>query len=394
MVGENLEYSIRATDDSGPAAESFLARWTGEDGVWGRWRASAAAAAAFAAAALDDVVNRAQEIRRSLQRGTGTTAEGEQDALSFLLGIGAQEGDALAAVQAIAGPGQRLGLGTGDRDVLAALAGLSARGGAPGDALQALSGFGLAAADVAPTLDLAFGTAAAAGISASELTSALREYGPVFNVLGLSVLEAAAFIVDLANQGINVSRVSPALNRFIRDASAAGRSPREEALGAFEAIRQASPIDAAALGQELFGAEGGLRLTAAIRSGEVGLGTQLLPDDITSILTLASQIAPTDRELASGLAAQAGLEGGVLGTATNALVGGAGRIPFGLGGLLQSAAGEAAALAGAGLEQRTLNQNQQVIDLLVEMNANLASLNANEAYNEWLRNRTADEANR
>ena len=134
--------------------------------------------------------------------------------------------------------------------------------------------------EIRGTLNLAFGQALGRGVDAGTLSAGLRSYGPVLNALGLNTLEAAAFIVDLASEGISVSRVSPALNRFIRDASAAGIAPRTAATQAFEDIRQASDTEAGALGQEYFGAEGGLRLTQAIRSGRVGFGEQLRPDDL------------------------------------------------------------------------------------------------------------------
>ena len=390
MVGENLEYGIRARDESGPAAESFLSRWTGEDGVWGRFRAAVAGATLFAAQALDDVADRAARVRRSVQRATGTTGDEQEDALADLLGIGAQEGDAIAAIEAAAGPGQALGVGLGDRQLLATLAGLSAVGGSPTGALQALQGFNVPAGDVGATLDVAFGTSAAQGVDAATISAGLRNYGPVLSALGLNVLESAAFIADLATQGIDISRVSPALNRFIRDASAAGQAPREVATGAFEALRRADEVDAAALGQELFGAEGGLRLTQAIRSGQVGFGEQLIPSDLTNVLTLASQINPTDRELAAGLAAGAGVQGGIFGNITSALVGGAGQAPL-VGGLVQSAAGEAARLAGAGLDERTLAQSQRVIELLDEIARGVSNLNRADAYATWLAQRQADE---
>ena len=295
MVGERLEYEIDARDNTEGAASSVGGRF---GSLFSNLAVQAAAVGLALLAGIEDAANRAQATLRTLRVSTGNRSPEQEELLAQLLASGFSESDAIAAIGAIAGPGQNLGLDPGDVGVARTLGGLSAAGGDPTQALQALSGFGDQGGpeEIRGTLNLAFGQALGRGVDAGTLSAGLRSYGPVLNALGLNTLEAAAFIVDLASEGISVSRVSPALNRFIRDASAAGIAPRTAATQAFEDIRQASDTEAGALGQEYFGAEGGLRLTQAIRSGRVGFGEQLRPDDLEGILTLASLAQPTYRE--------------------------------------------------------------------------------------------------
>lgn len=295
MVGERLRYTIEAVDKTQDATvqverrvSNSFKRLATRAGIVG------AALAVEFAAAVDVIESRVRRLRIA----TGGGGEETQALLARLTREGLDDEPAVAGIAALQGQASLLGVDRLNEGVALALGQTTALGGDARLAAQGLAQFGVRGApDVRGSLELANTQALAANIDVGQLHTALRDYGPVLAAFGLNYLEAAAFILDLTQQGIDVSRVSPALNRFIRDASASGRSARQEGVAAFDAIRRASPIAAAALGQEYFGAEGGLRLTSAIRSGQVGLGGELAIDPaILEAQSLTSVLRPTTRE--------------------------------------------------------------------------------------------------
>ena len=247
---------------------------------------------------------------------------------------------------------------------------------------------------------MGIGGGLASGSDITTIISGVRNYGPVLSALGLNYIESANFIADLDAQGIDVSRVSPALNRFIRDASAAGVAPRTAAAAAFESIRTASDIDAPRIGQEIFGAEGGLRLTQAIRSGRVGLGEQLIPDDLTNVALLESLADPTDREFYERqvLAAQLG---GRLDQAQAFGLGIAGQVPL-IGQNLSGGVGQILGFGEDEIRARTIGQDvlstavAEVLASAVQQGIQRAAdegafrTGQGQSYEEWLEQQAAN----
>ena len=258
-----------------------------------RWQAAAAALGA-ALAEVQRQIDAVEQQQRNLRIETGGAGPGQEQLLAGLLGAGFADTEATAAIGALTGSARGLGVSPTDFGVAQSLASVAAIGGDPTAAAQGLVGFGVTGAgNVTGTLDVALQAGLSQGVDPSTIIGGLRDYGPVLSALGLSAVESAEFISDLSAEGIDISRVSPALNRFIRDASEAGIAPRTAAQDAFADIAGASDVEAAALGQELFGAEGGLRLTQAIRSGRVGLGDQLDVGRVIGAPTLPSLAQPT-----------------------------------------------------------------------------------------------------
>ena len=298
MPEARLKYIVEAEDDTAPAAEEMSGRW---GGLFDGLAARALAIGAALVTGIEDAFDTTEDLYRRIRLTTGTDSEG-RELVADLLRDGVPEEDAITAVAALQGQSRNLEVVPDNPVVARALADIATLGGSPRSAAGALTGFGVAGeADVFAGLNIATLQGLSAGVDASTLYTALEDYGPVLAAFGLNFLESAALIVDLEQQGIPVSRVGPALNAFIRNASAAGQSPRSEGLTAVEQLRTASEIDAYALGQELFGAEGGLRLTRAIRSGAVGFGDELALDpNLGSLPSLAALTEPTNRDTAEG----------------------------------------------------------------------------------------------
>lgn len=108
------------------------------------------------------------------------------------------------------------------------------------------------------------------GVGLGDLTGQLTEYGPVLQNAGFSIDETADLFGRLSKEGINVSRVMPALNASFRNWSAEGKNSREEFDKVISTIRETEDsTEALALATDVFGAEGAQRLMTAIRNGAV-----------------------------------------------------------------------------------------------------------------------------
>ena len=355
MAGERIQYAVEATDETGEAAESVERRFSE---TFRRIGQAALQVGGQLLVGLEDATNRAQQTFRRLRIATGDIDAATESQLSDLLGLGLPEDAVIDAIAAVQGTGGQLGVAGGAPDLTRTLAAVGVAGGDPLRAAQAAAGFGLRGdSEVAAAIETATVVGAQQGINPEVLFEGLRQYGPVLNAFGLNFLEAAALIVDLQQQGVDISRVSPALNIFIRNASRAGVSPRAAGQLAVEQLRAASDVDAPAIGQELFGAEGGLRLTTAIRSGAVGFGEELQFDaaGLARAPSLLALTAPTDRERFEGLLAEAQTDPNIIRRLFGGVAGGVGQVPVvgpafggGLGAALRIAQGDEAQLTLGG----------------------------------------------
>lgn len=112
----------------------------------------------------------------------------------------------------------------------------------------------------------------ATGAGMEGLLGQLETFGPIFANAGFSIEETAALFGQLEQAGVDVTRVSPAINKFFRDAAAAGEDGRAAFEDTVAAIRDAtSETDALNLASDAFGAEGAQRMVNAIRSGNFDL---------------------------------------------------------------------------------------------------------------------------
>ncbi len=144
-----------------------------------------------------------------------------------------------------------------------------------------------------------------------ELLSSVEQFGPVFANMGFSLEETTALMGGLEQAGIDVTRISPGLNKFARDIAAAGGEPREALEETVAAIQNAtSDTEALNLATQAFGAEGAQRLSAAIRSGNfdlqnfgnlLGDGTGLVAQQADGMLTLSDRFAVLTNRVKVGL---------------------------------------------------------------------------------------------
>ena len=141
--------------------------------------------------------------------------------------------------------------------------------------------------------------AQATGRPMDQLLASIERFGPVFANMGFSLEETTALMGGLEQAGIDVTRISPGLNRFSREVAAVGGDPRRALEQTVAAIQQATTdVDALNIATEAFGAEGAQRLSAAIRAGVfdleefnglLGDGTGLVAEQSDEMLTLGDR---------------------------------------------------------------------------------------------------------
>ena len=141
--------------------------------------------------------------------------------------------------------------------------------------------------------------AQATGRPMDQLLSSIETFGPVFANMGFSLEETTALMGGLEQAGIDVTRISPGLNRFSREVAAVGGDPRQALEQTVAAIERATTdVDALNIATEAFGAEGAQRLAAAIRAGAfdlgdfnglLGDGTGIVEEQSDAILTLGDR---------------------------------------------------------------------------------------------------------
>jgi len=145
-------------------------------------------------------------------------------------------------------------------------------GDAIGQVDAQLTQFGLGAADTEEVLGDLIRISQATGVPMNKLLKQMETFGPIFANAGFSVEETTAIFGQLEQAGVDMTRVGPALNKFFRNAAAAGEDPQEALLGLTDAILNASSeAEALNIATEAFGAEGAQRMVSAIKSGNLDL---------------------------------------------------------------------------------------------------------------------------
>ncbi len=131
--------------------------------------------------------------------------------------------------------------------------------------------FGLDAQGAGVLLDDLFKVTQDFGVGLGPLQEQLRQYGPIFQNIGFDASETSVIMGQFSKAGIDIARVSPALNKFSRDVAAVGGDPMTALLDVTQAINDAaSTTDALNIASDAFGAEGAQRMVTAVRDAGVG----------------------------------------------------------------------------------------------------------------------------
>jgi TP901 family phage tail tape measure protein len=138
---------------------------------------------------------------------------------------------------------------------------------------KALNVFEIRAEDGAKALDSVFTASQKSNVPMTKLLGTLQTYGPVLKNLGFDLNTSTAFFASLEKAGIDVSRVMPGLNAFMRKLADEGVTDLAGALDdQITKIKEAeTSSEALNLATQAFGAEGAQRLSVAIRTGALDL---------------------------------------------------------------------------------------------------------------------------
>lgn len=278
-------FRVRATDMTGGATKSATKNFAGVTGglgsLTGAGLAAGAALAGLGAVQLGQLIGDLEKSEQTISRITGLTGPDVAPWTELATVIGGSVPQGLDLVsQAVGTARTRFGeldpaIERVAREGLALneIFGVDVRGTMQ-DVTDASRLFGeTTGGQVADNLaDLGI-VALRTDTNIADLIGGLATYGPVLTQFGLGFDESAAFLGLLNSAGIDASRVFPGLNAFLRTLAAEGIEDTKGALiGAIATIKGAtSETEALDLATKLFGAEGAVRLTEAIRgTGEAG----------------------------------------------------------------------------------------------------------------------------
>jgi TP901 family phage tail tape measure protein len=132
--------------------------------------------------------------------------------------------------------------------------------------------FGIKAADQGPKLDGLFRASQATGITISDLSAKMTQFGAPLRQLGFGFDESAALIGKFEKEGVNTEAILGGMRQALGRMAKAGEAPIETFRRVTEQIKGAgSAGEANAIAVEAFGARAGPDLAAAVREGRFEL---------------------------------------------------------------------------------------------------------------------------
>lgn len=118
---------------------------------------------------------------------------------------------------------------------------------------------------VGSTLDALFVSSQQTGVSFSDLSSRLDQFGPTLRGLGLDVLESTNLLASMSQQGVDVDKVMVGLTRAVTTSGLSLEElTRRVSAGTTEADRMEIAVD-------LLGKKVGLEFIDALKSGKINL---------------------------------------------------------------------------------------------------------------------------
>ena len=133
--------------------------------------------------------------------------------------------------------------------------------------------FGVDVSETGQILDSLALASQQSGVPMEQLSSTMREFGPVMKNLGLNFHESTAMFAQLEGAGISITRVMPGINASMRRLAESGVKDLRSALvlGMEDIKNASSETEALNKATDLFGAEGAQRMKVAIQEGAVDI---------------------------------------------------------------------------------------------------------------------------
>jgi TP901 family phage tail tape measure protein len=136
----------------------------------------------------------------------------------------------------------------------------------------------------------------ATGEGMEPLLTNLQTMGPTFQQMGFSLEESAAMLGQFSRAGVEGTKVSSGLIRFMGEMAESGEDPRQAFEDLVEAIGSATTeTDALAIATEAFGTRSAGMLSSAIRSGAIDV------DNFSGLLGDGTGVVDTQAEAIMGL---------------------------------------------------------------------------------------------
>lgn len=140
---------------------------------------------------------------------------------------------------------------------------------------QALSGFGISAADAPAAMDQLFQISQATGLTITELADSAVKGGPQLRQFGFDMADSAALIGSLDKAGLDADKTLAGMSRAMVTFAQDGREPKQ---ALFETITEIENFTAAGndvaaldLAGQIFGTRGAGQFVDAVKSGQLSV---------------------------------------------------------------------------------------------------------------------------
>ncbi|MCT2299744.1 transglycosylase SLT domain-containing protein [Dietzia cinnamea] len=140
---------------------------------------------------------------------------------------------------------------------------------------QALSGFGISAADAPAAMDQLFQISQATGLSITELADSAVKGGPQLRQFGFDMADSAALIGSLDKAGLDADKTIAGMSRAMVAFAKDGREPKKALFETITEIENFTAVgnDVAALdlAGKIFGTRGAGQFVDAVKSGQLSV---------------------------------------------------------------------------------------------------------------------------
>ena len=165
---------------------------------------------------------------------------------------------------------------------------------------QALSGFGISAADAPAAMDQLFQISQATGLSITQLADSAVKGGPQLRQFGFDMADSAALIGSLDKAGLDADKTIAGMSRAMVAFAQDGREPKK---ALFETITEIENFTAAGndvaaldLAGQIFGTRGAGQFVDAVKSGQLAVddfvsATGASSDTIDSVFAETADVA-------------------------------------------------------------------------------------------------------
>ena len=244
--------------------------------------AAIVAGAGFVIKEMYDLGSQFDDMFDTIRIGTGASGDafaGLQDsAMRVAQTVPAMDGGLSQIGSTMADLNTRLGATGGDLETLTGQFVQLTNMGIDADinsVSQALSGFGISAADAPAAMDQLFQISQATGLTITELADSAVKGGPQLRQFGFDMADSAALIGSLDKAGLDADKTLAGMSRAMVTFAKDGREPKQALFETITEIENFTAVgnDVAALDMagKIFGTRGAGQFVDAVKSGQLSV---------------------------------------------------------------------------------------------------------------------------